>query len=122
VKGAAAPGGVGLDVAIDFAGAAPARKQALKALGVGGRLVLVGITGGELTAGNDGRFLHGRKQILGHYGSEPRHLLELVRLVQLGRLDFSRSVSDTLPLAEAASAVDRLDSKQGNPIRLVLIP
>ncbi|MGW0927447.1 zinc-binding dehydrogenase [Streptomyces sp. NPDC002644] len=119
---AAATKGLGLDAAIDFAGVAPVRVQALKALGVGGRLVLVGISGGALTVENDGRFQYARKQILGHYGSEPRHVADLVRLSELGRLEFSRSVSGTLPLAEAAQAVERLEAKQGNPIRLVLIP
>lgn len=119
---ALATGGAGLSVAFDFAGAAPARAQALSSLGAGGRLVLVGITGETLTAGNDGIFQYFRKQILGHYGSEPRHVAELVRLAQLGRIDLSRSVTATLPLADAEQAVQRLESKQGNPIRLVLIP
>jgi D-arabinose 1-dehydrogenase-like Zn-dependent alcohol dehydrogenase len=119
---AAATKGAGLDAAIDFAGVAPVRKQALGALRPGGRLVLVGISGGPLTVESDGLFQYTRKQILGHYGSEPRHVAELVRLVELGRLDFSRSVSGTLPLADAARAVERLESKQGNPVRLVLIP
>ncbi|NYV75661.1 zinc-binding dehydrogenase [Streptomyces sp. UH6] len=119
---AAATRGAGLDAAIDFAGVAPVRDQALRALGTGGRLVLVGISGGALTVENDGRFQYARKRILGHYGSEPRHVADLVRLVELGRLDFSRSVSGTLPLADAAQAVETLESKKGNPIRLVLIP
>ncbi|MEU9576912.1 zinc-binding dehydrogenase [Streptomyces chilikensis] len=119
---AAATKGAGLDAAIDFAGVAPVRSQALKALRTGGRLVLVGISGGALTVENDGPFQYTRKQILGHYGSEPRHVADLVRMVELGRLDFSRSVSGTLPLTEAAEAVEALTSKKGNPVRLVLIP
>ncbi|WP_166020346.1 zinc-binding dehydrogenase [Streptomyces chilikensis] len=119
---AAATKGTGLDAAIDFAGVAPVRSQALKALRTGGRLVLVGISGGALTVENDGPFQYTRKQILGHYGSEPRHVADLVRMVELGRLDFSRSISGTLPLTEAAEAVEALTSKKGNPVRLVLIP
>jgi D-arabinose 1-dehydrogenase-like Zn-dependent alcohol dehydrogenase len=119
---AAVTQGVGLDAAFDFAGVAPVRSQALEALRAGGRLVLVGISGGALTVESDGRFQYGRKQILGHYGSEPRHVVDLVRLGALGRLDLSRSVSGALPLEDAAKAVERLQSKQGNPIRLVLIP
>jgi D-arabinose 1-dehydrogenase-like Zn-dependent alcohol dehydrogenase len=117
-----ATGGAGLNVAFDFAGATPARAQALSALGPGGRLILVGITGETLAAGNDGIFQYFRKQILGHYGSEPRHVVDLVRLALLGRIDLSRSVTATLPLADAEQAVQRLESKEGNPIRLVLIP
>lgn len=46
---------------------------------------------------------------------------ELVALAELGRLDFVRSISDTLPLRDAAVAVARLERKEGNPIRLVLV-
>jgi hypothetical protein len=35
-------------------------------------------------------------------------------------LDLARSVSATLPLIEAAAAVEQLARKEGNPIRLVL--
>jgi D-arabinose 1-dehydrogenase-like Zn-dependent alcohol dehydrogenase len=118
----AATRGKGLNVAIDFAGVAAARAQALAALGFGGRLIVVGISGGDLSVGYDAAFSYTRRQVLGHYGYEERHVADLVRLTELGRLDFSRSVSDTIPLAKAAEAVARLESKQGNPIRLVLIP
>jgi threonine dehydrogenase-like Zn-dependent dehydrogenase len=118
----AATRGAGVDVAFDFAGVAPVRKQALASLRVGGRLVLVGISGGSFTVDNDAIFQYTRRQILGHYGSEPRHVVDLVHLFELGRLDFSRSISGTLPLADAAIGVERLASKAGNPIRLVLLP
>jgi threonine dehydrogenase-like Zn-dependent dehydrogenase len=119
---AALTAGRGLDVAFDFAGVTAVRTQALAALAVGGRLVLVGLAGAPITLGHDTAFQYGRKQVLGHYGSEERHVPELVRLVELGRLDVSRSVSATLPLTQAAEAVRVLAEKDGNPIRLVLIP
>ncbi len=121
-KIAAATRGEGLDVALDFAGVAPVRKQALSSLGVGGRLVLVGISGGPLTIANDAEFQYMRRQVLGHYGSESRHVVDLVRLVELGRLDFSASISGSMPLSEAAAGVAQLEEKVGNPIRLVLVP
>jgi threonine dehydrogenase-like Zn-dependent dehydrogenase len=55
-------------------------------------------------------------------GYERRHVVNLVRLVELGRLDFSRSISGTLPLVDAATGVEQLASKAGNPIPLVLLP
>lgn len=42
--------------------------------------------------------------------------------IQGGRLDFSASVSGMLPLAEAAEAVARLETKEGDPVRLILRP
>ena len=118
----AATGGRGLDAALDFAGVDAVRSQALACLGVRGRLVLVGLSGKPVTIGDSTGFSYARKQILGHYGSEAHHVPQLVALTQLGRLDFAGSISARLPLAGAERAVKSLDAKEGNPIRIVLIP
>jgi threonine dehydrogenase-like Zn-dependent dehydrogenase len=115
-------GGVGLAHAFDFAGVAPVREQAVRTLERGGSLVLVGLTDQPLTIRNGTQFSYFGQRILGHYGSEPAHVLELVALIRHGRLDLSRSISGTLPLAEAARGVEQLAHKEGNPIRLVLTP
>ncbi len=47
---------------------------------------------------------------------------QLIRLASTGRLDLAPSVTAHVPLAEAADAVDRLEKKIGDPIRLVLTP
>ena len=122
VRMAKATLGAGLNVAFDFAGYPPARTQALDSLGLDGRLLLVGLSGGPITVQNDSHYQYMRKQILGHYGSQDRHIGQLVRLVELGRLDFARSISGTFGLAQAGEALEQLESKEGNPIRLVLIP
>lgn len=114
--------GRGLDAAFDFAGVDAVRSQALASLGQRGRLVLVGLSGKPFTVADSTGFAYTRKQILGHYGSEAEHVPQLVQLAGLGRLNFAKSVSATLPLAEAAAAVGRLERKEGNPVRLVLIP
>ncbi|WP_247827788.1 zinc-binding dehydrogenase [Arthrobacter antioxidans] len=119
---AAATAGRGLDVAFDFAGVDAVRAQAVACLGRQGRLVLVGLSGTPITISDSTAFSYTRKQVRGHYGSEAHHVPELVALTELGRLDFSRSISDTLPLRDAATAVERLERKEGNPIRLVLVP
>jgi threonine dehydrogenase-like Zn-dependent dehydrogenase len=109
-------------VAFDFAGVPSVREQALRLLGPRGRLVLVGLANAPVGIGNDTYFTYMQQRVLGSYGSEPQHVLELVHLAAHGRLDLSRSVSDVLPLSEAPQAIERLQSKQGNPIRLVLQP
>ncbi|MEJ5944233.1 zinc-binding dehydrogenase [Pseudokineococcus basanitobsidens] len=114
--------GAGLAVAFDFAGVPAVREQALATLSYRGRLVLVGLADAPLTVRDGTRFSYLRQQVLGHYGSEPQHVTELVALAARGRLDFSASVSDVLPLADAQTALDRLGSKEGSPVRLVLRP
>lgn len=114
--------GRGLDVAFDFAGVTPVREQALTVLGRRGRLVLAGIANQPVTIPSDSSFNYLRQAVLGHYGSEAEHVVQLVSLARQRRLDLSASVSDVLPLAEAEQAVRRVQSKQGNPIRLILRP
>jgi threonine dehydrogenase-like Zn-dependent dehydrogenase len=118
----AATGGAGLAAAFDFAGVPTVREQAIVCLGTGGRLVLVGLTDKPINITGGTAFSFFQQQLRGHYGSSPDHVTQLVTLQRLHRIDFARSVSGVLPLAEAEKAVHALESKQGNPIRLVLRP
>ena len=112
----------GLNVAFDFAGVTPVRKQALSLLGEQGRLVIVGIANEPILIPNDMAFTYMRTQIMGHYGSEAHHVRELIEFTADGRLDLSHSVSQVLPLEQAGQALDTLANKVGNPIRIVLKP
>jgi threonine dehydrogenase-like Zn-dependent dehydrogenase len=115
-------GGAGLAHAFDFAGVPAVREQAVRCLERDGGLVLVGLTDQPLTVRNGTQFSYFGQRLLGHYGSEPEHVQQLVDLIRYGRLDLSRSISGTLPLEEAARGVEALERKEGNPIRLVLLP
>ena len=112
----------GLNAAFDFAGVSAVRKQALSILGEAGRLVIVGIANEPITIPNDMAFTYMRTQILGHYGSQPHHTKELVEFIENGKLNLSRSISEVLPLSDAALALEKLEKKIGNPIRIVLKP
>ena len=112
----------GLNVAFDFAGVTPVRKQALSLLGEQGRLVIVGIANEPIVIPNDMAFTYMRTQIMGHYGSEAHHVRELIEFTADGRMDLSHSVSQVLPLEQAGQALDTLANKVGNPIRIVLKP
>ncbi|MFD4198360.1 zinc-binding dehydrogenase [Amycolatopsis thermoflava] len=115
-------GGSGLDVAFDMAGVPPVREQAVSCLGLGGRLVLVGLTPKPLTVTDGIGFSYRGQRLLGHYGSQPGAVEQLIELARYHRLEWSRSISGTYPLADAATAVEHLERKEGNPIRLVLVP
>ncbi len=112
----------GLNAAFDFAGVTPVRKQALSLLGEQGRLIIVGIANEPITIPNDMAFTYMRTQILGHYGSEAHHTKELVEFAKQGKLNLSKSVSEVMSLDQAAAALEKLEKKIGNPIRIVLKP
>ena len=117
-----ATGGAGLEFAFDFAGVTPVREQALKVLAPGGKLVLVGLSGQPITIENSTKFQSAQFQLLGHYGSPQEAVGQLIRLEAAGRLDFARSISGVMGLEEAVEAVERLEKKVGDPIRIVLRP
>ncbi|MFI6998269.1 zinc-binding dehydrogenase [Nocardia sp. NPDC050175] len=117
-----ATAGHGLDAAFDMAGVPAVHDQAVSCLAPHGSLTLVGLTPAPLTITNSISFSSQFQRILGHFGSAPQDVVEVLNLLRHHRLDLARSISDVLPLAEAATGVERLRSKQGNPIRLILRP
>ena len=112
----------GLNAAFDFAGVTSVRKQALSLLGEQGRLVIIGIANEPIVIPNDMAFTYMRTQITGHYGSEARHVRELLEFAAQGKLDLSQSVTEVMPLENAAQALEKLAKKIGDPIRIVLKP
>lgn len=117
-----ATAGRGLDYAFDFAGVVAAREQAVTALAPSGALVLAGLTPEPLTITNSTVFSARKNRLLGHYGSGPQHVEELVAMTTGHRLDFARSISGHVKLADADDAVRQLANKTGDPIRIVLVP
>lgn len=112
----------GIDAVFDFAGVASARSQGLRLLAEGGRLVIVGLANESIVIANDIAFAYKRSQLLGHYGSDPIHTQELVDMVRDGRLDLSSSVSEIMSLEEVPEALNRLERKINNPVRIVIKP
>lgn len=115
-------GGLGLDVAVDLVGANRVLAQGDQCLGRHGRLVMVGLSPEPVGLGMGVLFGVLNHSLLGHLGYRKPHLDDLVRLVSTGRLDVSRSVSDVIALDDVAEGVKRLETKEGNPVRIVIDP
>uniref|UniRef100_UPI0025F2C7E1 zinc-binding dehydrogenase n=1 Tax=Mycolicibacterium sp. TaxID=2320850 RepID=UPI0025F2C7E1 len=115
-------GGRGLDVAFDAVGRKVTFEQALDCLTVGGRLVAVGMSDESPTVGPTSEFGLTQKQVLGHLGCDNGDVEILARLVSLGRLDLSRSISRIVPLEEIHAGIEMLERGDGNPIRILVQP
>ncbi len=115
-------GGRKLDVAFDAVGLKSTFEQAFDSLGVGGRLVAVGMSDQSPTVGPTSMFGVSRKQVLGHLGYQNADIATLATLVSLGRLDISRSISRIIPLADIHQGIEALERAEGNPIRIVVQP
>ncbi|TGD89971.1 zinc-binding dehydrogenase [Mycolicibacterium sp. CH28] len=121
-KIAAATGGRKLDVAFDAVGLKVTFEQALDCLVAGGRLVGVGMSAESPTIGPTSMFGLTHRQVLGHLGYQNVDIETLAKLVSLGRLDLSRSISQIIPLEDIADGIRILEEAEGNPIRVLVQP
>ncbi|QBJ96563.1 zinc-binding dehydrogenase [Rhodococcus sp. ABRD24] len=111
-----------LDVAFDAVGTSSTFDQALASVDAGGRVVLVGMTGQELSLGPSTAMARSSKQVLGHLGYHPSDIGVLAALVSHGRLDLSRSISEIISLENVADGITKLQTREGNPIRILVKP
>jgi 2-desacetyl-2-hydroxyethyl bacteriochlorophyllide A dehydrogenase len=118
----AATGGEGVDVAFDFVGRNAVLKQAVASLATHGRCIQVGVSGERIELGPSILFAVKHTSLIGSYGYRKEHLETLARLVATGRLDLSGSISAKLPLEAAADGVEMLETKKGDPVRILLVP
>lgn len=121
-KVAEATDGRMLDVAFDSAGLKVTFEQAYGCLGVGGRLVTVGMSAQEPGLGSTAGMVLSRKQVLGHLGYKTEDIGTLAQLVSRGRLDISRSISEILPLERIAEGIEKLENHVGDPVRILVQP
>jgi 2-desacetyl-2-hydroxyethyl bacteriochlorophyllide A dehydrogenase len=114
--------GEGVDLAVELVGRPSSISAAEACLGRGGRAVLVGIGAEPITVLPTAIFSVFNHSVLGSLGYRREDVTRLVRLVANGRLDLSGSISARLPLAQINEGVRRLESKEGNPVRIMVCP
>jgi propanol-preferring alcohol dehydrogenase len=107
------------DVVLDFVGSEKTNQQAIKCVGKGGRVVLVGIGARSMTVSPYETIIGKEIEILGvddHLKIELRHL---VNLVESGKVDVSHSVTHKVPLEEINEGLRILEDENEKPIRVV---
>ncbi len=114
--------GRGLDLALDLIGRQAVVRQAMASCTRGARIVVVGQSFEPLDLGPLAFVSFLGLSLLGHLGYSKRHLEQVLNLMATGRLDVSGSITDRLPLDRAQEGVDRLASKEGAPVRLLITP
>lgn len=110
----------GVDRSFEFVGVQRTAHFAVKVLRKGGRAVLTGISAERLSTLPIGLFVAGELEVVGSFGATPEDINELLDLAEVGRLDLTRSVSHTLPLDEFPMALHMLETREGNPLRIVV--
>lgn len=116
-----ATGGVGADVVLEFVGTEPTIQQALEMMRPGGRTVLVGLYRDKLELDVES-LLYREAQIRTSMDHTKWDLKQSISLVENGRIDLSRSITHRLRLEKAGEAINMLEEKTDNPLRIVLKP
>lgn len=115
----AATGG-GVAHSFEFVGSAAVTDQAVKSLRPGGTCTVVGVTPEPLRLLPQALLVAGELRVQGSFGTTRADLVELVDLVATGRLDLGGTITHRLPLAELAEGLRILETKDGDPIRVVI--
>jgi D-arabinose 1-dehydrogenase-like Zn-dependent alcohol dehydrogenase len=110
----------GVDRAIEVAGEPAAAEQAVRCLAPGGRAVLVGRSGGPPPALALDRLVDEELEVVGSSGATAQDLGELLDLLDDGRLDLGRSVTDRVSLDDAVAALTEPAPAEGRPVRTVV--
>ncbi len=109
------------DVVLDLVGRRETIMRGIECVGRGGRMVLVGIGPEDITISPYRTVIGREMNIIGVNDHLKSELYQLVDLIASGRLDLSASITHKLPLEEANKALEMLEKKLDNPIRIVLI-
>jgi propanol-preferring alcohol dehydrogenase len=113
--------GGGADCAYEFVGAAAVTDQAVKSLRRGGTCTVVGVTPEPLALGLPQALLvAGELRVQGSFGCSRAELVELVGLVGDGTLDVSGTITHRYALADFDAGLRTLETKEGDPIRVVV--
>ena len=110
----------GVDHAFEFVGSAAVVDQAVKSLRPGGTCTVVGITPEPLGLLPQALFVASELRVQGSFGCDRSDLAELVALVAGGTLDLAGTITHSYRLADFAEAFRVLETKEGDPIRVVV--
>jgi propanol-preferring alcohol dehydrogenase len=112
--------GGGADHTYEFVGAAAVTDQAVKSLRPGGTCTVVGVTPEPLALLPQALLVAGELRVQGSFGCTRADLESLVGLVADGTLDLTGTITHRFGLDEVAEALRVLESKDGDPIRVVV--
>ncbi len=118
----AAFGRSGVDLALEFVGAAKTAETALRILGKTGRAVLVGVGMERPALPPLMRFVGMEQSVLGSFGMNKVDIEDLFAHIDKGELDLSASVSAKFPLSEINEALGMLARKDEGIVRIIVEP
>lgn len=117
-------GGAGVDVALELIGLPETIRQAVDAVNVFGRVVLVGLSNQTLPIHPYRDLVLREVQLIGSSDHLAQEIPTLLELARRKKLDLSNVVTHTIPLDASAinAAMDQLEHFGGGVVRKVVVP
>ncbi len=113
--------GGGADIAIEAIGRADTIQEAFGTLRKGGRLVVVGFAGENMSV-NAGKIMFFEMEIVGSLGCRPVDYPKIIEMARLGKIKVKELVTNRYPLEKINDAFDLLRAHDENVIRSIVIP
>ncbi len=113
--------GGGADVAMEVIGYPPTIEAAYNAVRWGGRAIVVGFTGKDITI-NAGRMMFREIEMKGSLGCGLQDFPVLIKLIQSGKLKVKELVTHRYPLEEINEGLAFLEKGDPSLIRSIVIP
>lgn len=116
--------GRGVDVALELVGVPETMQQAVAALAIFGRAVLVGLSDQSFSLAPYDALINKEAEVIGCSDHLAQEIPLLIDLVRRGRLDLSAVVTDTVPLDAVAinRVLGRLERYGARGVRTVIVP
>ncbi len=102
----------GVDVSVDALGVAETVRNSINSLGKGGQHLQIGMTTGEEGGSVEvpvDQMVMDEREFYGSFGMPPNEYDEILRMIEGGKLEPGRIVSETVSLAEVPGVIERLD-------------
>lgn len=109
------------DVALDFVGRRDTIDTAIRSIGHGGRVVLVGLGSEEISISPYRTIIGKEMSLIGVNDHLKSELKELIELAGSGKIDLTSSITHRIPLEEVNYGFEILERNIGNPIRVVVV-
>lgn len=110
----------GGDVTMEAVGARETLNQAVKTVRRGGKVVLIGLTPQKMEICHQNDFVRNEYVLTGSYAFSKEDIKRAMKLVELGCLDLSQSVTSVYSLEDVNRGIEELREK--NPVRILITP
>lgn len=114
--------GEGVDLALEFVGLKASVTEAIRSLKRGGRAVIAGVGPDRVELPSLRSFVGGELSVLASMGFTREDVQTVIQLTASGRLDLASSVTDVIPLPAINDGLSRAFAREGDPIRIVVVP